>query len=107
MKQDYFISLYLDTRRELASKKYPVKLRVYTPQPRRQKLYPTKFKMTEKEFQSTYKTEKPRNEHKETRRKMQAAGTGTVEVAERIRPLKNGAFGNKMKRKQGDSGKIA
>jgi len=53
MRQDYFISLYLDTRRELANKKYPVKLRVYTPTPRRQRLYPTSFEMTETEFKKT------------------------------------------------------
>ncbi len=107
MKQDYFISLYLDTRRELASKKYPVKLRVYTPQPRRQKLYPTKFEMTEKEFQSTYKTEKPRNEHKETRRKMQAVELKAVEVAEGIKPFNIEEFDKKLNRKPGDGVKVA
>ena len=56
MKQEYAISIYLDTRREKASGKYPVKLRVFTSTPRKQKLYPTKFEFTKKEFQSIWQT---------------------------------------------------
>ena len=107
MKQDYFISLYLDTRRKLSNKKYPVKLRVYTPIPRRQKLYPTKFEMTEKEFQSTYKTEKPRSEHKEIRRKMQAVELKAVEIAETIKPFNFDEFDRKLNRKPGEGVKLA
>ncbi len=48
MTQEYSISIYLDTRRAKSNGKYPVKLRVFTPNPRKQKLYPTIFDFTEK-----------------------------------------------------------
>jgi hypothetical protein len=41
MEKPVFISLFLDKRRALRNGKYPVKLRVFTPYPRMQKLYPT------------------------------------------------------------------
>lgn len=107
MKQDYFISLYLDTRRELANKKYPVKLRVYTPTPRRQKLYPTSFEMTETEFKKIYKTVKPRNEQKETRRKMLAVENKAIEIAESIKPFNFYEFDRKLYRKPGDGSKVS
>ncbi|HED05613.1 MAG TPA: integrase [Ignavibacteria bacterium] len=107
MRQDYFISLYLDTRRELANKKYPVKLRVYTPTPRRQKLYPTSFEMTETEFKKIYKTVKPRNEQKETRRKMLAVENKAIEIAENIKPFNFDEFDRKLYRKPGDGSKVS
>ena len=72
MTNNYFISIYLDTRREKKNGKYPVKLRVFTPNPREQKLYPTKFEFTEDEFKSIWQTKKPRNEHKKTRSLLRA-----------------------------------
>lgn len=107
MKQEYYISLYLDTRRELKNKKFPVKLRVFTPTPRRQKLYPTKFEMTRDEFKKIYKTEKPRNEHKEIRRKMQAVELAAVEIAEDIKPFNFDEFDRKLNRKPGEGVKVA
>jgi site-specific recombinase XerD len=80
MITDYSISIVLDTRRVLANGKYPVKLRVFTPNPRTQKLYSLKFTINNKvgnelkeiqinaelkkdEFKSIWETTKPRKEH--------------------------------------------
>ncbi len=63
--------------------------------------------MTEKEFQSTYKTGKPRNEHKETRREMQAVELEAVEIAKEIKPFNFDEFDRKMTRKPGDGIKVS
>jgi len=72
MEREFSISVFLDTRRELKSHKYPVKLRVFTPHPRKQKLYQTDFEFTEKEFESIWQTQKPRNEIKTIRAEIQS-----------------------------------
>lgn len=67
MKTEVFISIYLDTRRKKSNGKYPVKLRVFSSFPRKQKFYPTTFEFTEKEFESIWLTARPRNEYKDIR----------------------------------------
>jgi integrase/recombinase XerD len=67
MKTEVFISIYLDTRRKKSNGKYPVKLRVFSSYPRKQKFYPTTFEFTEKEFESIWLTARPRNEYKDIR----------------------------------------
>ena len=53
MEQECFISIYLDTRRSKANGKFPVKLRVFTPHPRKQKLYNTFYEPTPKNSPKT------------------------------------------------------
>jgi len=92
MDLNYFISIYLDTRRAKKNGKYPVKLRVFTKQPRKQMLYPTAFELTESEFKSIWETTKPRNEYKEMRLKLQAIETKANETAQRINPFTYESF---------------
>jgi integrase/recombinase XerD len=84
MTNEYFISIFLDTRREKKNGKYPVKLRVFTPQPRIQKLYPTKFEFTETEFKSTWESQKPRAEFKDARKELKALEVKADEVAKKL-----------------------
>ena len=102
MNQNYSISIYLDTRRAKSSGKYPVKLRVYTSAPRIQKMFPTIFEFSEKEFDSIWKTLKPRKEHKEIRKKIQAVETKANNVAEKLKPFTFEQFERKLYRKAGD-----
>lgn len=67
MLNKYTISIYLDTRRAKQNEKYPVKLRVFTPEPRKQKLYPTNFSFTEEEFEAVWKTNKPKKKYQDDR----------------------------------------
>jgi integrase/recombinase XerD len=105
MEREFSISVFLDTRRELKSHKYPVKLRVFTPYPRKQKLYQTDFQFTEKEFESIWQTQKPRNEVKTVRAEINAVldkaektakdlETFTFEEFERILFQKSGSPDN-------------
>jgi site-specific recombinase XerD len=101
-EKEYFINLFLDTRRELRSHKYPVKLRVFTPFPRKQKLYQTKFEYTEKEFQSIWETTKPREESKLKRVELQVMLDQAEEVASRLKPFTFENFEKAIYQKKGD-----
>jgi len=106
MKQEYAISIYLDTRREKASGKYPVKLRVFTSTPRKQKLYPTKFEFTKKEYKSIWLTDKPRTEHKGKRKEIKAVEVRADKVAADLIPFTFEAFDRKLYRKPGDGVRV-
>jgi site-specific recombinase XerD len=102
MDQTYSISIYLDTRRAKSSGKFPVKLRVYTSTPRVQKMYPTIFEFSEKEFDSIWNTRKPRTEYKSIRKKIQAVETKASDVAEKLKPFTFEQFERQLYRKAGD-----
>ena len=107
MKKDYSISIYLDKRRLLKSKKYPVRLRVYIPDPinprGQQKLYPTKFEFTKAEFASIWETEKPRKEHKSTIKDLQSLIDKAEEVAEKLQPFTFDMFEKRLYQKPGNA----
>lgn len=106
MEIQYFISLVLDKRRIKENGKFPVKLRVFTPTPRTQKLYPTIFEFTEKEFKSIWETTKPREEHKETRRQLQIIENNAIDKAKELSPFTFEQFEKKLFRKQGEGENI-
>ncbi len=84
MNIEYFISIFLDIRRAKRSGKYPVKLRVFTPEPRKQVLYPTIFEFSEKEFQSIWETLKTRREHQEDKDKLNALLAKANDIAGKL-----------------------
>ena len=102
MQAEYFISIYLDTRRTKANGKFPVKLRIFTPHPRQQKLYNTKYEFTEKEFDSIWTSSKPRLEYKEIRNEIRAIEITADEVAKAIIPFSFKQFEKKYLRNTGD-----
>lgn len=107
MKKEYVISIYLDTRRTKSNDKFPVKLRVFTPNPRKQKLYSTVFDLTEKEFENIWLTSKPRESNKKLRLKIQALENRANEIAEKIIPFTLEDFERKLYRKKSDGNKIS
>jgi len=84
IKRDYQISIYLDTRRAKKNGKFPVKLRVFTAHPRKQKLYPTKFEFTEDEFDLIWNVEKPRGEKKNIKILLKGLETNTYTLADSL-----------------------
>ena len=98
--------MVLDTRRAKANGKFPVKLRVFTSNPRIQKLYPTKFEMTKTEFASTWETQKPRTENKDTRLKMQEVENKANKTAEGINPFTFEQFERLLYRKTGEGANV-
>ncbi len=103
MEKEYFISVYLDTRRKLKNNKYPVRLRVFTPLPRKQKLFPTIFEFKKREFKSIWETEKPQNSNKEKRREIQSIIDKAEDVAKTISPFSFYEFERKLYLKSGDA----
>jgi site-specific recombinase XerD len=102
METQYFISIVLDKRRIKGNGRFPVKLRVYTPYPKTQKLYPTNFEFTDKEFNSIWETTKPRNEFKETRRIIQAIENKAIDTAKGLTVFSFNEFEKKLFRKKGE-----
>jgi len=119
MRADYYISITLDIRRAIKTgrtkdnstleqpkgddRKYPVRLRVYTPPPnRRQKLYATKFELTKSEYESVWETVKPREKYKKLRGQMQSLLSKAENVAEDLQPFTLEQFERKLFRKAGD-----
>ena len=87
MTPNFSISIYLDTRRKLQSGKFPVKLRVFTPTPRKQKLFAIGYEMTKDEFAKVWETTKPRNEHKQARFDLQTIETEALKIAKELNPF--------------------
>jgi len=84
MNAEYFISLVLDTRRAKKRGLYPVKLRIFTPYPREQKLYPVDIDLSEKDFKSIWETTKTRQQFKDQRAELQAIESRAFEVAKKL-----------------------
>lgn len=84
IKRNFQIGLFLDTRRLKANNKYPVKLRVFTAKPRKQKLYATDFEYTEDDFKSIWLTTKPRKENKEARQDLKAIESMAFDIAAKL-----------------------
>ena len=96
------ISIFLDTRRELKNSLYPVKLRVYSNELRKAKLYKTKFDYTEKEFASIWQTEKPRKVYQTDRMELEAALNNAREKGKGIKPFSFERFEKKLYLKAGE-----
>jgi integrase/recombinase XerD len=102
MEKEVYISLYLDTRRVKINNLYPVKIRVFTSSPRKQKLYPTKFEYNKKDFESIWETAKPRNEVKDIRRELQAVENLAIVTAKGLQPFTFEEFEKKLYRGKGE-----
>lgn len=107
MKKDVFLSVYLDTRRPLKNGKCPVKLGVYTPKPRKRKLYPTPFEYEEEEFNKIWNNSKPTREQREERKKIQAYEDNAQEIADSLPYFSFELFEKRMNRRSGDSTSIS
>jgi site-specific recombinase XerD len=101
MNKDYSFSIFLDTRRKKKNGKYPVKLRVFIPYPRKQKLYATVFSYSEDDFDAIWNTNKPKKENKDARRKLQSIIQKAEEIAEHLSPFIFDIFEKKLFRKKG------
>jgi len=101
MEKQVFVSLFLDKRRALRNGKYPVKLRVFTPRPRKQKLYPTKFEFTEQDFFSIWETKKPRLTVMRKRAELQSVLNKAEEVANDISTFTIEEFEKRLYQKKG------
>lgn len=103
MKNLYQISLFLDTRRKKKNGLYPVKLRAYDTQTRKQKLFPTIFDYSEKEFKQTWISQKPLTEYKENRKKLQSLISKAEGIADNIIPFSLDKLEKRLNLKSGEN----
>ncbi|MFL0685376.1 MAG: tyrosine-type recombinase/integrase [Algoriphagus aquaeductus] len=94
--QKISVSITLDTRWKAKNKKAVVKLQVYQPEPKKQKLYQTPFRLTEEEFKAAWKDRKPKEEFKELRKKLEALEAKAVKIVETLDPFTFEAFEEKF-----------
>lgn len=107
MKNEYKISIYLDTRRE--KKKtglFPVKLRVYHTITQKKKLYPTSIEMSEEEFENTWNKSKPKKQYQEKRRNLLIVENHANTLAEKLSPFTFELFERNLYRKASDSNNV-
>ena len=103
---EYITSIVLDTRRPKDKGLFPVKLRVYSSQLQIKKLYATKYDLSEKDFSSIWKSEKPRKEHREIRNELQAIEMRANDVCKTLNPFSFAQFEKKFLRNTGDGSNI-
>lgn len=92
MTKQFFISIYQDTRAIKQNGCYPIKLRVFTPQPRRQKLYSTEYEATKEDFLTIWNSPKPRNEHKKIKLELQKLELKANDIADSLTHFSFEAF---------------
>ncbi|MDD3772159.1 MAG: site-specific integrase [Weeksellaceae bacterium] len=90
------ISIYLDTRREKANGKFPVKLRVFVNNPRKQKFYPTKYDFSQNEFDKIFNSKKLNQQNKDIKMDLLALESKAHKIASKIDPFDFDSFENVM-----------
>lgn len=98
--QKISVSITLDTRWKAKNKKAVVKLQIYQPEPRIQKLYQTNFRLTIEEFKSAWKERRPRDEFKDLRRKLEAVESNAIKIVDSLDPFSFEAFEEKFFNKE-------
>ena len=101
MSRDFFISVVIDKRRAKKNGKYPVKLRVFTNEPRKQVLYPTKFEFDEHEFNVIRDGKKLTKEQKESKLLLNAIEAKAEEEANKLEYFTFEAFEKALFNKHG------
>ena len=92
MENNISISIYLDKRRAKSNGKYPVKLRLFVKNPRKQKFYPTQYDLSETEFSKLYNAKKLSKEQKNIKMELQALETKAYKLAEKLHPFEFEVF---------------
>ena len=98
--QKISVSITLDTRWKAKNKKAVVKLQIYQPEPRIQKLYQTHFRLTVEEFKSAWKERRPKDDFKDLRRKLEAVETNALKIVNSLDPFSFEAFEEKFFNKE-------
>lgn len=101
MNREFFISVVIDKRREKKNGKYPVKLRVFTKEPRKQVLYPTKFEFDEHEFNVIRDGKKLTKEQKESKLLLNAIEAKAEDEANKLEYFTFEAFEKALFNKHG------
>ena len=94
------ISIYLDTRRAKANGSYPVKLRVFTTQPRKQMLYSIPFEYSKEDFKKVWSNKRINKDFKNDNIRINSIRQKAVDVAKDIQPFSFERFEKLLFRKK-------
>lgn len=94
--QKISVSITLDTRWKAKNKKSVVKLQIYQPEPKKQKLYQTHFRLTKEEFKAAWKDRKLKEEFKDLRKKLEALETRATKTIDSLEIFSFEAFEEKF-----------
>lgn len=97
------VTIQLDKRNQRKDLTYPVKLRVYSTELQKAKLYSADRNMTEDTFHEVWKKEKTARAYREDRDYLDKLRIKAVEEANNTDPFSFEAFERKMNRKKGDA----
>ena len=87
MNNRIFISLYLDERRTKANGKFPLKIRVFTKSPRKQKLYTTNYQFTKDEYEQINSSKRHSKEQKSIKMKLNDLEAHVHKIAVEMEPF--------------------
>lgn len=102
MKNTTSISIYLDTRRAKTNGNYPVKLRVFTSYPKKQKLYSISYDFSKDDFKKVWTNKRINKEFKNDNVRIGAIKQKAVEIANDIIPFSFERFEKLLFRKVGE-----
>jgi len=101
--ENCYISIWLDKRRAKSDGTYPVKLRIFTSKPRKQKLYPTTINLTVNDFERVFNSKTRGDKFRNIRDELQAIENKAKNIAKGIFPFTFEEFEKKYIRKVSDS----
>jgi len=106
MEEFISISIYLDTRRAKANGAFPLKLRVFTPQPRKQKLYSIPFEFSKEDFKKVWDNKRINKDFKEDHVRIEAIKQKANATVKEIKPFSFERFEKLFFRKKGDGASL-
>ncbi|WP_215225010.1 tyrosine-type recombinase/integrase [Echinicola shivajiensis] len=100
--KQFEMTIYLDTRRTKADGFYPLKIKVYTPMPKRRKYYSVGMDMDEVTYEKVFLSVKPRKAEKQIRIQIESLLHKYIEVANRLDNFTFESFENLLFKPEGD-----
>ncbi|AGA78894.1 site-specific recombinase XerD [Echinicola vietnamensis DSM 17526] len=100
--KQFEMSIYLDTRRTKADEYYPLKIKVYTPKPKKRKYYSVGIDMNKETYEKVFLSVKPRKAEKEIRIQVESLLHKYIEVANRLDNFTFESFENLLFKPEGD-----
>jgi len=104
--KNYSISIYFDKRRIKENGNYPIRLQVYTSNPKNRKRYATKIEATEEEYEGAFGSSKVRKQYKWLKVTVDALTSKAEKIAKDLDPFTFDQFEKKMFRMIGQGCKV-
>jgi integrase/recombinase XerD len=105
-EQQTKVTIVLDKRSEKKDGTFPVKIRVWDCVAQKAKRYGTELSLSQQEFDSAWKTVKPRKQFQPLRKKLQNIQTNVEKVADNLDPFTFELYEGKVNISKGDAANV-